>query len=241
MSLLRLSSLSLLALATAAPTFAQIPPVSSLPPAETVSMVRKLNPVYPLDLLLKGKTGSAEVRFMVDYSGRPVMTSVTSATTPAFGQALLADVESNEFMPPRINGKPQLTLSGQRYSFNGEAGLDPSEKRILAELRRPKPAIVPAGELDKPLVPTRKDAPVYPFALQSDGLSGKAEVEFIVDHDGHVCFPKILSSTQDDFGWAVATALTRWRYNPPTKGGQKVDARATIVMKFDHTKGTVTW
>ncbi|HEU5080242.1 MAG TPA: energy transducer TonB [Opitutaceae bacterium] len=204
-------------------------------------MVRRLSPVYPLDLLIKGRTGSAEVRFMVDYSGRPVMTSILNATNPAFGQALLADIESNEFMPPRVNGKPQLTLSGQKYIFDGEASLDPTEKRLLAELRKPMPAIVSVRELDKPLVQTRKDSPVYPFALQSDGLSGKAEVEFIVDRDGRVNFPKILSSTQEDFGWAAATAIARWRYTPPTKGGQKVDVRTSVVVKFDHTKGSVTW
>lgn len=241
MSFLRPSQCLLIAVAIAAPAFAQVPPASSLPPAEVVSMVRKLSPVYPLDLLLKGKTGSAEVRFMVDYSGRPVMTSVLTATNPAFGQALLAEIESDEFMPPRVNGKPQLTLSGQKYIFDGEASLDPSEKRLLVELRKPMPAIVTANELDKPLALIRKDPPVYPFAPQSDGLSGKAEIEFIVDRDGRVNFPKILSSSQDDFGWAAATAISRWKYTPPTKGGQKVDVRTSVVVKFDHTKGTVTW
>ena len=212
-----------------------------LPATMPVSTVRKLSPIYPYDALLKGKTGWAEVRFMVDYSGRAVMTCVSSASSPAFGHALLADIESNEFIPPRVNGKPTLTLAGERYIFDGEAQFDANEKRVLSELRQPIPTVVPARELDKPLSATRQPAPVYPYALESDGLSGRAEIEFVVDRDGHAVFPRIVSATQEDFGWSAATAISHWRYVPPVKGGAKVDARTTLVVNFDHTKGTVTW
>lgn len=204
-------------------------------------MVRKLSPVYPLDELIKGKTGWAEVRFMVDYSGRPIMTTVSSSSSAVFGKALLADIESNEFLPPRVNGQPQITLSGQRYSFGGEASLDADEKRILAELRKPMPALTPANELDKPLAPIRRDSPSYPSALQSESVSGRAQIEFVVDRDGHAQLPKIVNATHEDFGWAAATAISHWRYQPPTKGGQKVDAKVAVTVVFDSTKGTVTF
>ncbi|PTY03792.1 hypothetical protein DB347_21425 [Opitutaceae bacterium EW11] len=228
------------ALAAAVPLFSQTPG-AALPPLKPITSVRKLAPVYPLDLLLKGKTGSAEVRFMVDYSGRAVMTTVSSATSQAFGQSLLAEIESNEFMPERINGQPQLTLTGERYNFDGEGALDAAEKRVLNELKKAPASLVSAKELDKPLTQTRKDPPAYPYALQSDGISGRAEIEFIVDRDGNAMFPRIVNASQDDFGWAAATAIQRWRFQPPTKNGQKVDARATVVVNFDNTKGTVTW
>jgi TonB family protein len=222
-------------------TFVSAVFADDLPPAPSISMVRKLSPVYPLDALLKGRTGWAEVRFMVDYSGRAVMTCVLSASSPAFGHSLLADVEADEFIPPRVNGQPQLTLSGQRFIFEGEGKLEPNEKRVLAELRLPIPTVVSAKDLDKPLTSIRQEPPVYPYALESDGLSGHAEIEFIVDHDGHAIFPRIISSTQEDFGWSAATAIARWRYQPPVKGGQKVDARTTVTVNFDHNKGSATW
>ncbi len=207
----------------------------------SVTMVRNLDPVYPLDQLIKGHTGWAEVHFMVDYSGRAVMTSISGASSPAFGQSLLAEIESNEFLPPRVNGQPQLALSSQHYIFGGDAGLNPEQRRVIAELRKPMPAIVPVAELDKPLAALHQDPPVYPYALQSDSISGRAEVEFIVDREGHVIFPKILSASHEDFGWAAATGVTRWRFQPPVKGGQKVDAKMSVTMKFDYGKGTVTW
>jgi len=219
---------------------AQTIPGGPLPPIKQISMVRKLAPVYPFDLLIKGKTGTAEVRFMVDYSGRPVMTTIAEATNPVFGRALLAEVESNEFMPPRVNGQPQISLTGQRYTFD-EANLDPAEKRVLAELRKPNPAFPSARELDSPLSPVRREPPTYPLALLSEGTGGKTEIEFIVTQEGRVAFPRIVSGTHEDFGWAAATAIARWRYQPPVKGGQKVDTRTSIVVSFDAAKGTASF
>jgi TonB family protein len=242
MNLARVGTVLILAAgALVAPLAGQTPTGKGLPPVQSVSMVRKLAPVYPLDHLLKGKAGWAEIRFMVDYSGRPVMTTVAGTSDPAFGAALLAEIESNEFMPPRINGQPQLTLSAVRHEFSGEAALNLTEKRLLAELKKIKPAFVSAKELDAPLKSVRQDAPVFPYALQSDGISGRAEIEFIVEKEGQVYFPRIVNASSEDFGWAAATAISRWRYAPPMKGGQKVDARATVVVNFDHAKGTATW
>lgn len=224
----------------ALPAIAQVPG-GELPPTKAVSTVRRIAPVYPLDALLKGKKGWAEVRFMVDYSGRPVMTTIAGSSDPVFGYALMADVEANEFMPPRVNGQPQIALSGVRHTFDGETNLDASEKRVLAELKKPKPAILSAKELDAPLKSTRQEPPVYPYAQQSDGISGRAEIEFVVDRDGRALLPRVVNASSEDFGWAACAAVVRWRYQPPVKGGQKVDARTTVVVNFDHTKGLASW
>lgn len=234
------STFLFLAVVAATPAIAQVPG-GELPPARSVSSVRRTAPVYPLDALLKGKTGWAEIRFMVDYSGRPVMTTIAESSEPAFGYALMADVEANEFMPPRVNGQPQIALSAIRHNFEGEASLDPAEKRVLAELKKAKPALVPAKELDVPLKSIRQEPPVFPYAQQSDGISGRAVIEYVVDRDGQALLPRIVSATSEDFGWAACQAVTKWRFQPPVKGGQKVDARATVTINFDHAKGTASW
>jgi TonB family protein len=233
--------LAAVAALTALPVVAQLPASGVLPATQPVSMVRQTSPVYPLDLLLKGRSGWAEVRFSVDYSGRPVLTSIASKSELAFGYALLADIESNEFMPPRVNGQPTLTLSGVRHTFDGEASLDASEKRILAELKKIKPAFLGPKELDAPLKSIRQAPPVYPYAALSDGMSGKAEIEYVIDRDGRCLLPKIISATSEDFGWSAATAVARWRFQPPVKGGQKVDVRTSVVISFDIAKGAATW
>jgi TonB family protein len=203
--------------------------------------VRAIAPVYPYDLLLQGKTGWAEIRFTVEPSGKAIFASVTGSSDPAFAKALLADIEANEFMAPRVNGKPKMTASKLRHAFNGEASLDPLAKTILAELRKPKPAIVAADQLDKKPAPLRQDPPPYPFSLMSDGLSGRAEIEVVIDRNGRPLFPRIVSASHEDFGWSAAIAVNRLRFPPPTKDGKPVEARVVVPVVFDHSKVASSW
>lgn len=212
-------------------------------PAEisTPRSVRAIAPVYPYDLLIQGKEGSAEVLFTIDYAGKAILASVSNTSDPAFAKALLADIEANEFLPPRVNGKPKLSQAKLPHSFRPGAGLDANAREILAELRKPMPSLARADQLDKKPTPVRQDQPVYPYSLQSDGVSGRADIEIVIDRTGRVLFPRILSATNDDIGYAAATAVTRWRYQPPMKGGVAVDARTTVTITYDQAKMAAAW
>ncbi len=203
--------------------------------------VRNTAPVYPYQLLIEGKEGHAEVQFTIEYSGKAILASVVSASDPAFAKALLADIEANEFLPPRVNGQPRLAQAQLRFSFNGTAGLDSAARQVLAELRKPMPAIPHADLLDKKPVPVRQEQPVYPYSLLSDGVSGKAEIEIVVDRTGRVLFPRILSAASEDLGYAAAAAVTRWRYQPGQKAGQPVDSRLTVTITYDQAKMAASW
>lgn len=216
---------------------AQTPATERLAPKS----VRVTAPVYPYQLLIQGKEGSAEIQFTIEYSGKAILASVVSASDPAFAKALLADIEANEFLPPRVNGQPKLAQAQLRYSFNSTAGLDPAARQILAELRKPMPAIPRADQLDKKPAPTRQDQPVYPYSLLSDGVSGRAEIEVVIDTTGRVLFPRIVSATNDDVGYAAAAAVTRWRYQPGQKAGQPVDSRLVITINYDQAKMAASW
>ena len=220
---------------------------ASLPAQETTGeyispkSVRAVAPVYPYQLLLDGKEGVAEVQFTIAYGGKAILASVVSASDPAFGKALIADIEANEFLPPRVNGQPRLAQARLRYNFNGAAGLDAPARQLLAELRKPMPAIARADQLDKKPALARQDPLIYPYSLQSDGVSGQAEIEIIIDRTGRVLFPRVVSATNDDIGYAAAAAVTRWRYQPPTKGGQPTDARVTVTVTYDQAKMDSAW
>jgi TonB family protein len=72
--------------------------------------------------------------------------------------------------------------------------------------------------------------------MKTDGLTGQAEIEFIVDRDGRVLFPRIVSASHEDFGWAAATAVSQWRFNPPMRNGQRVEVRMSVPILFDAQK-----
>jgi TonB family protein len=208
---------------------------------QKVSASRSLNPVYPYEALIAGRAGWAEITFTVDYSGRAILASPTGSSDRAFAQALMADIDAIEFIPPRRNGQPMMTLTKERFDFPAQPAVDAVAREILTELRKPKPAIVPIEELDRKPEPIRQPLSSYPWALRGDGVSGQAEIEFVIDRNGRPLFPRIVSSTHEDFGWAAATAILRWRYKPPTKNGAKVDTRITEKVTYDINKSINMW
>ena len=60
------------------------------------------------------------------------------------------------------------------------------------------------------------------------GIAARAVVEIVIDRKGHPQASAVISSTQEDFGWAAATAAGRWQFAPPTRGGEPVDVRVRI-------------
>jgi TonB family protein len=225
-----------LALAATAPVIGQVPsPIVRTTPQS----VRTLAPVFPYDLLLQGREGAAEVQFMVEYSGKAILPAIVGATDPAFAQALLAEIEANEFLPLRVNGQPRLTPAQIKFSFTTK--LDAVAKQVLGELRKPLPALPYADQLDKRPVAVRQDQPTFPYSLQSDGVSGHAEVEIVIDRNGRVLFPRVIRATNADIGYAAAALVSRWKYQPPMKDGQAVDARHTVTVNYDQAKMATSW
>jgi TonB family protein len=93
---------------------------------------------------------------------------------------------------------------------------------------------VPAAKgLDAKLRPIWRAMPIYPAALKEEKIAGRAEVEFVIDRTGRARVPKILSATRDEMGWAAATAISQWLFEPPTRGGEPVDVRVRIPLDFN--------
>jgi len=129
-----------------------------------------------------------------------------------------------------------MSPTSEHFQFDGEASLDPEARRILAELRKPAPAIFTAAQLDERPKVIQQTSPAYPRALKDDGLTGQAEIEFVVSRDGRVLFPRIVSASHEDFGWAATVAVAQWRYQPPQKDGRNVEVRMTVPILFTAQK-----
>ncbi len=219
-------------MALAAP--AAVAPAKAAVPYDTAPTAkRKVAPVYPLEMLLAGRSGWAETNFVVDFSGRPLLANPAGASDAAFAKAVLAMVEASEFSPGKKDKRPVISPTSERYTFAGEESLDPTARRILAELRKESPALLTVQELDERPKATVQRSPTYPRALRDDGLTGQAEIEFVVDKDGRVHFPHIVSASHEDFGWAAATAVAQWKFAPPQKNGEKVEVRMKTQVLFD--------
>ena len=197
---------------------------------------RAMNMVYPYEMLIGGKAGWADATFVIDYAGRALFANPQGASNPDFAKVAVAMVEANSFAPVKKDRHVTMAPSSLHFKFDGEASLDADARRVLEELRKAQPAICTMAELDSRPKAVSQDSPVYPRALKDDGLTGQAEIEFVVSAEGKVLFPRIISATQEDFGWAAAIAVAQWRFQPPTKNGQKVDVRMTVPVLFDARK-----
>jgi len=197
---------------------------------------RKPLPLYPYEMVLAGKSGSTDASFVVDYAGRPLFAVAAGASDRAFAKAAIAMVEASEYSPGRKGTRCVMSPTSEHFQFDGEASLNPDARRVLGELRKPSPAILSLTQLDERPKVIEQISPAYPRALKDDGLTGQAEIEFIVSRDGAVLFPRVVSATHEDFGWAAAVAVAQWRYQPPLKGGRNVDVRMTVPILFTAQK-----
>ncbi len=215
--------------------------------AQTSKTVTKMQtsrayaPVFPYDALIEGRSGWAEISFTVDVSGRVILPSTEGASERDFAQAWQAELEAVEFIPPRRNGKAQMTMARERFDFPATPALDPIALEILTELKKGTPALTPVDALDAKPEALRQPAPAYPTILRGDAISGEALIEFVIDRNGRPLFPRIVSSSHEEFGWAAATAVLRWKYKPPTKSGTPVDTRTTARIVFDIANAANMW
>jgi TonB family protein len=189
--------------------------------------------VYPYDLAMAGTEGRATVQFNIDAGGFAREVTVATASKPAFGLAAKAMVEAERFEPAVEHGKPVARPDVEQEVKFTRDGLDAGARAMIEELKKPQPDFARPRELDQ-MPPKLMKAvnPVFPQALLASGGKAEAVVQCVIDSQGRVQLPRIVSATTEECGWAAATALLRWRFAPPTKGGQPAAFRINIPLEF---------
>lgn len=184
-------------------------------------------PVYPRARAVAGETGEADVEFVIGENGRTGYINVMSASQPEFGASLAAAVATWIFRPAtKSNERVAVTLRARQYFALKASGDD---QRVATAL---KTGIDTARGLDRPLAPLWRVSPAYPPGLLAEKPSGEAQIELIIDRTGRVRLPQVISATHEAFGWAAATALSQWVFEPPMRNGEPVDVRVGIPVKF---------
>jgi TonB family protein len=193
------------------------------------------DPVYPYDLLLAGTEGAAVADFVINSDGRAESIAVRESSQAAFGQALAAALDSWIFEPgQRSDGSPVAVKASLRWSFSlaPDSAMFQSTSRLLERVRANDTGDMGARGLDARINPRYQAPPVYPGRLLAEKLSGGATIQFIVDRDGRCRMARIISATREEFGWAAATAVGQWVFDPPRRGGQSADVKVTVPFHF---------
>lgn len=113
------------------------------------------------------------------------------------------------------------------------AGACQSEKPKSTYVPQPPAGILTASEVDQaPRLASRAAPPQYPFELRRAGISGQADVRFIVTHDGRVIDVVVTKATDPAFGLAATEAVSKWKYQPAIKDGQPIACLLEVPLVF---------
>ncbi len=199
-------------------------------------LVRSVKAVYPYDLLMKGKTGHAKVTFIVDPTGNARGAVVEKASRKDFGLAAAAMVEAWTFEPAMKDGKPSWALLNTKLIFKrtgSDAPIDAATVELAEAIKNKKVKLHEFAKVDTRPRPIYQVGPELPEALRKSKKGATAEIEFIIDHDGRVRLPRIVKSSDKAFGWAAATAVSRWFFTPPSDQGEPVYVRVRVPLAYE--------
>jgi TonB family protein len=153
--------------------------------------------------------------------------------------------------PPEIpDDVPSLDAPGSGDAASTEPGTGTSTEPLgvpwgtdggVGDLDAP-PAIVdvPAvenkvyrieGEVKAPVLIQRVE-PGYPEIMRRSRQTATVIVECVIDKNGRVREPRIVSNTMPPFNDAVIKALSQWRYRPGSLRGEAVEVFLNVTVRF---------
>jgi protein TonB len=90
------------------------------------------------------------------------------------------------------------------------------------------------GDLDGPLTPLGRIAPVYPIAAKRRGIQGWVKVKFVVNEQGAVERITIVDAKPPGvFDRSVRRCVSKWRFQPGTVEGLPVKAWVETTVRFE--------
>jgi TonB family protein len=78
----------------------------------------------------------------------------------------------------------------------------------------------------------KRPPPIYPYNVQMAGLTGKVEVEFVIDTEGQVSNPVVVRSNNPWFERPALDAILKWKFEPARMNGKAVNTRAAQTLEF---------
>ncbi len=193
---------------------------------------RTYKPDYPENLRNQGITGNAVIKFTINKQGSVVDPEVVSATHEAFGAASMDAIRQWQFLPARKNGK--IVSKQVQLPFNFTLTLEEKlTNRIGREVfTKVRGKIYKADKLDTSPAPINTVSPVYPDELKDSGIEGEAQVKFIINKEGLVMNPKIVSTDHEKFGPSALMASLTLKFDPVELKGKRINVEMERSFTF---------
>lgn len=206
-----------------------------------------VEPRFPPSLMLTNiSEGEARVVVNIDANGKLVDWLVTGYTDKAFADEAVSVLKAWRYEAPVDNDRPTGVRTELRFNFEARGRVVSLMAIETTELLMRQMGIGPAfvanvcrpHELDRPLAAVTTISPRYPTpSATPSGERNSVVVDFYVDEHGQPRMPVVINSTQELFAAAAVDALTRWRFNTPTRAGRPVSVRVRQEFVFPADPG----
>lgn len=200
-----------------------------------------VRPQFPAQLLHRGiARGQARVRVSLSETGALLDALVVACSHRDFGDEALRVVRAWRFEPERVNGAPIGVVAEVAFEFVTSGPVVVAQRAPAAWQEESARDTGPDGfaaaglkTLDRIPEPAKVVPPVFPAEWRARGITGSATIEFYIDEAGRVRIPLALAATHPELGASAIAAVVQWQFQPPTRGGKPILARAEQVFRFD--------
>jgi TonB family protein len=190
-------------------------------------------PVYPYELRRDGIRGKARVTALINQRGRVSAVKVQEADRPEFGFALATAMEGFTFAPALKDSHPVQHLMAFEQNFSARDLPDDVGDNLLSLEKRHPERILDDHALAAPLKPLSQARARFPKSLLGTLDHGEAVVEVLIDEDGRVRLPRVVSASDPAFGYAAVQSVSSWWFEPPKVAGKFVVVRTRLPVTFD--------
>ncbi len=200
-----------------------------------VKIIESTKARYPLQMQRQGiEHGEVRLMLEIDARGRLVDCLVTAFTQREFAREAMDAVKEWTFEPARIGGKAVTGIASIDFEFEYN-GVNPIVRQFDTPVRRELHydfAPCAARDLDRQPKPLWTVPPQYSKKLSDAGVTGKVVLEFFIDPMGKVRFPVAKESPDPRLSGLAIAAVKLWAFEPPTRLGLPVLARASTEFVF---------
>jgi protein TonB len=168
--------------------------------------------------------------------------------TPDDPPAAVPNSDQQDSSPASVRPAPPTQVEPPPASDKGRMTIDtppaaPPSTTTLYRIETALPDAVPGGQgagtgfidvrlLDNAPSVRVQQRPMYPYNAKNERLEGKVVVEFIVDYDGRVLNPRVVSSSNSIFEEPTVQAVGKWRFEPGRRDGRNVRFRMMVPVEF---------
>ena len=151
------------------------------------------------------------------------------------------DAEPVAYAPPTLVDIPSITPDAtfvQEIAPPPPPGIEPAKNLVAIPPASPggfgghRQQIFDLAQLDQKPAVRIQNPPVFPADMRRRGISGEVNLRFVVDADGNVRDPEVVSATNFEFQIAALQAVSKWKFRPGRRNGRSVSTWMTEALGF---------